>query len=146
MAKSEIQIFSSIQMWMLLQSQSEIGLVCSCTWLVLLNRIEERYFASLCIGNLLNEKWIPKLLLSKPWHWLLILDIFIIEHSSMKKSWFWDKDEHSQVCSVKKKSPVKKKIPPWKLDLFIFLAYSRLDGEIGDSQWLSCSLCNTEKR
>lgn len=83
MAKSEIQTFSSMQIRMLPQSQLEICLVCSFTCLVLLNRIQERYFTSLWIGNLLNEKWIPKLLLSKQWHQLLISNTLIIEHPSM---------------------------------------------------------------
>lgn len=112
MVKSENQMFPSIQPWMLPQSQPETCLVCSFTWLVLLHRIEERYFTSIWIGNLLNEKWIHKLLLSKPWHQLLILDMLIIEHPSMSKSWLWDVDENSHVY--------KEANSPWKTDISYF--------------------------
>lgn len=112
MVKSENQMFPSIQPWMLPQSQPETCLVCSFTWLVLLHRIEERYFTSIWIGNLLNEKWIHKLLLSKQWHQLLILDMLIIEHPSMSKSWLWDVDENSHVYEEANS--------PWKTDISYF--------------------------
>lgn len=101
MAKSENQAFSSIQTQMPLQSQTEICLICSFTFLVPLQKIEERYFASLWIENLLKEIWFHQLLMSKKWHQLLILDTLISVHPGTSKSWLWDADEYSQVYIVK---------------------------------------------
>lgn len=102
MAKSESQMFSSIQTQMPPQSHTEICLVCSFTFLVpLQKKIEERYFASLWIENLLEGIWFHKLLMSKEWYQLLILDTLISVHTGTSKSWLWDIDEYSQVHTVK---------------------------------------------